>query len=111
MRRLLTPLILLAAAAGWADLNPTQTGRIVDEGKNHNNLYNQLKYLTKHIGPRVTGSPQLMAADEWAMRMMRNYGFSNVHLEQWGTVPDGFWRGPNSKARMISPVESKLVFS
>jgi hypothetical protein len=52
-----------------------------------------------------------MAADEWAMRAMRNYGFSNVHLEEWGVVPVGFWRGPNSKARMVSPVEAPLVFS
>ena len=111
MRRGLLPLLLAASVLSAADLNPTDTGKVVDEGKNHNNLYSQLKYLTKHIGPGVTGSPQLMAADEWAMRAMRNYGFSNVHLEEWDVVPVGFWRGPNSKARMIAPVEMPLVFS
>ncbi len=111
MRRCLTPVFVLVATTCFADLNPTQTAKIVAEGQHNNNLYNQLKYLTKHIGPRVTGSPQLMAADDWAVRMMKNYGFSNVHLEQWGVVPDGFWRGPNSKARMISPLETPLVFS
>lgn len=111
MRRALLPLVLLATTAAVADLDSKDTSRIVAEGKNHNNLYNQLRYLTKRIGPRVTGSPQLMAADEWAMRAFRNYGFTNVHLEQWDTVPIGFWRGPDSKAKMIAPVEMPLVFS
>lgn len=111
MRRGLILLLVVASFLTSADLNPSDTARVVNEGKNHNNLYNQLRYLTKQIGPRVTGSPQLVAADEWAMRAMRNYGFSNVHLEEWGVVPVGFWRGPNSKARIISPVESPMVFS
>ena len=111
MRRALLPLLLAASFLASADLNPSDTAKVVNEGKKHNNLYNQLRYLTKHIGPRVTGSPQLVAADEWAMRAMKNYGFSNVHLEQWGVVPVGFWRGPNSKARMVSPAEAPLTFS
>ena len=111
MRRGLISFLLAASVLTSADLNPSDTARVVEEGKNHNELYSQLRYLTKQIGPRVTGSPQLMAADEWVMRAMRNYGFSNVHLEQWGVVPVGFWRGPNSKARIVSPIESPIVFS
>lgn len=84
--------------------------KIVDAGKNHNELYDRLTYLTQ-IGPRVTGSPQLMAADRWAVRVLRGYGFGDAHLEQWGTVPDGFWRGPNTKGEMISPVRRELTFS
>jgi hypothetical protein len=104
----LAPLLAVVVGPG---MDPADVAKIVNEGKNQNNLYSQLTYLTKHYGPRVTGSPELVEADAWAVRMLRNYGFKNAHLEQWGVVPDGFWRGPNSKARVVSPYEAPLTFS
>jgi hypothetical protein len=114
------PLIFLAAHALFAvptrapvhsEFNKAEALKVITEAKDHSRVYEQLSYLATHIGPRVTGSPQLMAADEWAMKVMKGYGLSNVHLEQWGTVPVGFWRGPKSEGKILHPYESPITFS
>ena len=40
-------------------------------------LYN----LTDRYGPRLTNSPQFRAAGEWAVAQLKDWGLSNVHLE------------------------------
>jgi hypothetical protein len=32
-------------------------------------------------GPRVTGSPQLKGAQEWALKTLTSFGLANAHLE------------------------------
>ena len=32
-------------------------------------------------GPRVTGTPNLKAADDWALKTMASWGLANTHLE------------------------------
>jgi len=41
-------------------------------------------------GPRLTGSPMLDKATEWAQEELKNYGMSNVHLEEWGPFGRGW---------------------
>ena len=48
-------------------------------------------------GPRVTGTPNLKAADDWAVETMTSWGLANVHLEPW-TIPAAE-RG-NTRARL-----------
>jgi len=38
-------------------------------------------------GPRLTGTPNLRAADDWAVRTMKSWGLENVHLEPWKFQP------------------------
>jgi len=38
-------------------------------------------------GPRVTGSPNLKAADDWALKTMVAWGLVNTHLEPWTFQP------------------------
>ena len=40
-------------------------------------------YLTDVYGPRLTGSPNIREAADWAMKSMREWGIANVHLETW----------------------------
>src|SRR5580698_3837124 len=48
--------------------------------------------LTDRYGPRLTNSPQYRAAGDWAVGQMKEWGLSNVHLEDWPT--DGGRGGP-----------------
>lgn len=43
--------------------------------------------LTDLYGPRLTNSPQFRAAGDWAVKQLKEWGLSNVHLEPWSTVP------------------------
>ena len=46
-------------------------------------LYN----LTDRYGPRLTNSPQYRAAGDWAVGQLKEWGLSNVHLENFATKP------------------------
>lgn len=101
----------LAAPAAFAQGDAATLDRIVDEGKNHNQVMRHLTYLTQKIGPRLTGSPRLQRACEWTAGKFREFGLQNVHLEQWGTVPVGFERGPRQFARMVKPFDVPIEFT
>lgn len=72
------------------------TMRIVQEGALRSEVMENLKGLAVDRGPRLTGSENLRKAQDWASQNFRDWGLTNVHLEQWGTVGVGFDRGPSS---------------
>ena len=47
-------------------------------------------WITDVYGPRLTGSPMLDKATEWATNTMKSWGMSNVHLEEWGPFGRGW---------------------
>lgn len=102
---------LLLAALGLAQADPATVARIIDEGKNRNQVMKHLDYLTRNIGPRLTGSPSLQKACEWTMSKFRQFGLKNVRLEQWGEWPVGFQRGQRQVVRMVLPYPRDFVFT
>jgi len=66
-----------------------------------------LQYLTDHIGPRLTGSPQLDAAGHWTIERFKELGLSNVHLEPW-TIANSWTRGA-ATGRIVSPTPQMLT--
>ena len=66
--------------------------------------YENLRYLTKNIGARLSGSPQAAAAVEWSRQVMEKMGLDRVHLQE---VMVPHWvRGDKEVGRIIN---SKLV--
>lgn len=63
------------------DLDMVQA--IIDEGMHRSRIEEDLRYLTDVIGHRLTGSPAMAKASEWAANKMREYGLDDVHLEEW----------------------------
>ena len=70
-------------------------------------LQPNLEHLCTAIGPRLTGSPALKRANEWAAGKLREYGLANVALELF-TVPTGWERGRCS-LRVASPYTLELT--
>ena len=66
-----------------------------------------LHMLTDVYGPRVTGSPNLKAAGEWAIKQMESWGFTNGHLEPWDFGHPG-WVNERFSAHIVSPVKDHL---
>ena len=60
------------------------------------------------IGPRLTGSPNMKAANEWTRDKLASWGLSNAHLESWGPFGRG-WVYEGSSVRMISPDLAELI--
>ena len=46
-------------------------------------------WLTDVSGPRLSGSPGIQKAGEWAVAKMKEWGLSNVRLEPWPADASG----------------------
>ena len=74
---------------------------IVKEEREHSRVMEYLDHLTNRIGPRLTSSTRLTQACEWTRKEFEKMGLKS-RLEEWGSFPVGFDRGPWS-AKMIVP--------
>ncbi len=61
--------------------------RIRSEGFDNSQVMDSAGYLADVIGPRLTGSPNMRQAQEWAMARMTEFGLSGVSKEAWATRP------------------------
>src|SRR5262244_3944442 len=82
--------------------------KIRKEGNENSQIMRTMHFLTDVYGPRLTGSPNLRAAGEWAANRMRSWGFENAHLEPWDFGHPG-WVNERLTAHIISPVKDALV--
>jgi carboxypeptidase Q len=55
--------------------------RIYKEALSNSPIHENLRYLCKKIGNRISGSPQAAAAVEYTYRLMKQYGFDTVYLQ------------------------------
>lgn len=64
-------------------------------------------YLTDVYGPRLTGSPNIKEAGEWAQKTMTDWGLANVHVETW---PFGRgWQNQRFVALAVTPRAYPLI--
>src|SRR5262245_62380003 len=101
-------LALVAPLAGQSRLDPDVNAKIRAEAAAHSSIMKTLHMLTDVYGPRVTGSPSLKAAGEWAIRQMTEWGFANGHLEPWDFGHPG-WVNERFSAHIVSPVKDQLT--
>lgn len=91
---------VLACGPVWAQTDAEVMRSIYDEALYRGEAYENLRYLTKEIGSRLSGSPQAAAAVEWGKQLMENYGFDKVYLQP---VMVPHWvRGDVEEARIVS---------
>ena len=84
MRR---PVLVLAPAALASSFIVAQSekidyqtiGRIRDEGLNRSQVMDHISWLSDVYGPRLTGSPAIQQASEWAMKKFGEWGLANIH--------------------------------
>jgi carboxypeptidase Q len=82
----LAVLIALPLAAQWPTtekLDLDAIYRIKDEGLQRSKVMEIESYLTDVYGPRLTGSPNMKEAGDWAQKTMKDWGLANVHAESW----------------------------
>ena len=79
-------LVGLPLAADWPateTLDLDAIYRLKEEGLQRSKVMEIESYLTDVYGPRLTGSPNMKEAADWATKTMREWGLANVHLESW----------------------------
>ena len=111
---LLTALISLASSAAVSAQGPQEKfdqaaiDKIKEEGMKHSQVMDTLSYLTDVPGSRLTGSPGLKAAQEWAKQKLAAWGLQNAHLEAWGPFGRG-WSLEGFSANLIKPNYAPLI--
>ena len=83
--------------------------KIRKEGQDNSKIMRTMHYFTDVYGPRLTGSPNLKAAGEWAIKEMASWGFENGRLEPWDFARPG-WSNDVAIGAIVSPVKDKLEF-
>lgn len=59
-------------------------------------------WMTNIYGPRLTGSPMLDKATDWALQTLNKWGLHNVHTETWGPFGQG-WELQHFSVHVIQP--------
>ncbi|MGK6340761.1 M20/M25/M40 family metallo-hydrolase [Chryseobacterium sp. DT-3] len=88
------PVLMLAAQFSWAQVKVDPKEKLdpivksfVDEINNNSQLENMAYELLDGIGPRLVGTPEMLAANEWSAAKLSSWGIESS-LQQFGT-----WKG------------------
>ncbi|MGD8868618.1 MAG: hypothetical protein PVI01_13355, partial [Gemmatimonadales bacterium] len=108
------PALALAAVtwlgqATWANAQVVQESvdldvveAIREEGLERSQIGQLAGHLTDVIGPRLTGSPAMVTANEWTAETLRGWGLQNVVVEPWGEFGRG-WTNLSFSGRIVEP--------
>ncbi|MES2050102.1 MAG: M20/M25/M40 family metallo-hydrolase [Pseudomonadota bacterium] len=108
MRNILIPSIFLLFTS-LAQAQDATARRIIELGKQDPQVMTWLDVLSNRFGGRMTGSDAYTHAALWAKTQLGSWGVA-AELEQAGSMPVGFNRGPSS-GRMLAPTEKTLRFT
>jgi hypothetical protein len=65
-------------------------------------------WITDVYGPRLTGSPMLDKATEWAVNTLKGWKLDQVHLEEWGPFGRG-WQLNHFEMHCTAPSYSTII--
>ncbi len=107
-RRTILAVILLSAGAGAQPGTDSDLYRIRQEAFERSQVMDHLFWLTDVYGPRLTGSPALKQAAEWAVNRFREFGVDSARLEPWEGFGRGWWCR-NFEAHLTKPRYASLI--
>ena len=61
-----------------------------EQGLEQSQVMDILSWICDVHGPRLTGSPNLRRAQQWALSTFKEWGLDNPHLESWGPFGKGW---------------------
>lgn len=103
-------LVVLSTSAPSAQetLDKEIQWRIRREAAENSQIMRTLHFLTDVYGPRLTGSPNLKAAQDWVVKETTRWGLKNAHLEPWSFGHPG-WVNEKLSVHAVSPFKDALV--
>ena len=110
-RRALVATTLLALASpafAQEKVDAVAIDKIKSEGLERSQVMEIASWLTDVYGPRLTGSPNIKQAGDWAVKQLSGWGLVNARLEPWGNFGRG-WTNEFISARIVSPAPSAII--
>ncbi|MBS0028664.1 M20/M25/M40 family metallo-hydrolase [Chitinophaga sp. 22321] len=103
MKKFIVPILVACSLPAFAVAQEGDSAtlrKLADEVLTHSTAYENLRVLTKQIGGRLAGSPQMPKAEQWGVKALKAAGADTVYLQEC-MVPH--WvRGAKEEARIIS---------
>lgn len=111
-KKLLSLCLLSACTIGLAfaqePVDTAMVKKIREEGLNHSKVMETAFYLTDVSGPRISGSPELKHAQDWAVNQLTSWGMVNAKREPWGKFGKG-WEVQKNYAAITAPYYHAIV--
>lgn len=105
---LLTGALGLSAQSGEpVDLEAIQ--RIKAEGFERSQVMDTAWWLTEIHGPRLTNSPQMRAAADWAVKRLTEWSLSNAKQEPWGEPFGLGWSNERTVLQVVTPTPWPVI--
>src|SRR5579872_2472695 len=111
MKKLLLGAFAAAAVVTAHGQSPSADdviARIKMEGFQHSQVMDTLSWLSDVYGPRLTGSPPLRQAAEWARDRLTKWGVDHAELESYGPVGRG-WALERFSIEMTEPQYMRIT--
>src|SRR4051812_35147267 len=106
---LLTALCTLLFAGAFSQSEDSVfIRRIADEVLLNGKAYDDLRVLTKQIGGRLSGSPQMVKAEQWGLRTIQSAGPDKAWLQEC-MVPHWVRGGKDEVYASFNPGEKQKI--
>ena len=99
---------LCFAAVAQEPIQQTAVQKIRNEGLNNSKALAIAYQITDVAGPRLSNSPGLKRAQDWALSYFKEMGLKNVHLEAWGDFGKG-WQVDKYYAATTKPFYRPMI--
>ncbi|HKK77907.1 MAG TPA: M28 family peptidase [Saprospiraceae bacterium] len=99
---LLFCLLSLNLLTAQEQINEEAVELIKKHGLEEGQVMDIASWIVDVHGPRLTGSPGLDKATDWAVKTLKEWGLDNVHLEEWGPFGRG-WELEHFEMHATSP--------
>lgn len=80
---LVTALVAIPQGRQQEAIDYDGLSKIRAEGMQNSQVMELASWMTDVYGPRLSGSPNIQKAGEWAVETMKGWGLQNVALEPW----------------------------
>jgi hypothetical protein len=101
-------LMLTSGATAQERVDWEVVSKIREEGLQRSQVMDIIGYMSDVLGPRLTASPSMRAAQEWAQEKMREVGLENVVIERAGEHGVN-WDNEYVSVHMMAPDYQPLI--
>jgi len=101
-------LLLTSGLTAQEPVNWEVVSKIRDEGLQRSQVMDMVSYMADVLGPRLTASPSMRQAQEWAQQKMREVGLENIVFERAGEHGVN-WDNEYVSLHMIAPDYQPII--
>ena len=108
MKKIVFALLLSVTVFAQEPVNESVVAQIKSEAFQRSEVMDTLSWLSDVHGLRLTGSPELRKAAEWARDQLTKWGLANAALEPNGTTSRG-WSVDRFSIEMTEPQYMRIT--